>query len=75
MLLAKQWAYGILALNLIAYAVTAGLITQIIRSTTRDLSSALVGGGLFLLNFESFQWVRYVLTDSTCIPSKDMKPN
>jgi len=63
--LAKNWVYGILSLNLIAYATTAGLITKIIKSASRDSISALIGGGLFLLNFESFQWVRYVLSDST----------
>ena len=73
--LAKNWAYGILSLNLIAYATTAGLITKIIKSASRDSISALIGGGLFFLNFERFQWFRYVLTDSTCILFKDMKPN
>ena len=47
MLLTKQWAYGILGLNLIAYAATTGLTTRIICNTTRDSNSALVGGGLF----------------------------
>ena len=46
-LLAKQRTFGILGLNLIAYAATAGLITRIICNTTRDSNSALVGGGLF----------------------------
>jgi hypothetical protein len=65
--LADKWAYGILGLNLIAYAATAGLITRIICNTTRDSNSALVGGGLYLMNFESFQWVRYVLSDTTFV--------
>ena len=46
-LLAKQRAYGIIGLNLIAYAAKEGFTTRSKCNTTRDSNSALVAGRLY----------------------------
>ena len=60
-----QWHWGLIFLNLLAYAGAATLIARIIFLTTNNSLAALIGAGLFIVNFESFQWVRYVLSDTT----------